>query len=132
MAERKQPEEPYPSELLRDVLWVFRGKPFADRAAFDGAVAAAQSADGAWRPDEVVLRAGRVRVREDWYLSKGFTAELDADDGRSFTAGELLFKVHNCFVFKLRRLDHKYFEGLTLDKDQEPAGPPLYELNLGS
>ena len=35
MAKRKKPEESHPPELLRGVLWAFRGKPFADRAAVD-------------------------------------------------------------------------------------------------
>ena len=128
---------PYPPELLWGVSWTFRGEPFADRAAFVAAVAEYQDPDGGevWRPDEVVLRTDRVRITPDvhWYLTEEHpTAEFAADNGESFTAGELLFKVHNRFVAELRRMDHKYFEGLTLDERQESGGPPLYGLDLGS
>jgi hypothetical protein len=50
----------------------------------------------------------------------------------SFTAGELLLKVHNRFVAGLRQLGHKYFEGFTLDEHPVPGKPPQYGLDLGS
>ncbi len=128
----------YPPELLWGVSWTFRDQPFPDRAGFDAAVAAAHpdpEHGPVWRPDEVVLRSARVRVSPDvhWYLTEEHpTAEFAADNGESFTAGELLFKVHNRFVAELRRMDHKYFEGLTLDSHPAPGEPPLYLLDLGS
>ena len=129
--------EPLPPELLWGVSWVFRGEAFADRAAFDAAVAACQNPDHGevWRPDEVCLRAVRVRITPDihWYLSDDDpVVELAADNGTAFTAGELLFKVHNALVADLRQMDHKYFEGFTLVRHQEPGEPPLYDLDLGS
>jgi hypothetical protein len=129
--------DPYPPELLSGVSWVFRGPAFDDRATFDAAVAEVQhpGRKGLWRPENVVLHTGRVRVSPDvaWYLTEDHpTVELAADNGESFTAGELLFKVHNAFVAHLRQMDHKYFEGLTLDEDQELGKPPLYNLDLGS
>ena len=127
----------YPPTLLQNVSWTFRGPDFADRATFDAVVAKFQDPERGevWRPAEVVLHAARVRVSPDvaWYLTDEHpTVELVADDGRSFTAGELLFKVHNSFVAELRQMDHKYFEGFTLSEDQEPGEPPLYDLDLGS
>src|SRR5437870_2564264 len=114
---------PHPLELLWGVSWAFRGQPFADRAAFDAAVAEFQNPDHAevWRPDEVCLRAARVRITPDvhWYLSdEDPVVELVADDGRAFTAGEFLFKVHNAFIADLRQMDHKYFEGFSLSRHQ--------------
>jgi hypothetical protein len=135
---RKKPrEQSPPPELLWGVSWTFRDEPFTDRAAFDAAVAEFQDPDSGevWRPDEVVLHAARVRVSPDvdWYLTEDHpTTDFTSDNGESFTAGELLFKVHNRFVTELRQMDHKYFEGLTLDEDQEPGEPPLYGLDLGS
>lgn len=128
---------PYPPELLFGVSWTFRGPAFDDRARFDAAVAECQDPDRGevWRPDEVVLHAAYVRVSPDvaWYLTDDHpTVEFVADNGESFTAGELLFKVHNAFVADLRQMDHMYFEGFTLDDDQEPGKPPLYNLDLGS
>jgi hypothetical protein len=60
------------------------------------------------------------------------TAEFTADDGESFTAGELLFKVHNRFVAELQQMDHKYFEGFSLSGQPQLGEPPLYDLDLGS
>jgi hypothetical protein len=57
---------------------------------------------------------------------------LVADNGESFTAGELPFKVHNAFVEALRQMDHQYFEGMTLSPEQRPDMAPLYDLDLGS
>ena len=47
-----------PPELLWGVSWTFRGEPFADRAAFDAAVAEYQDPDRGevWRPDEFIRR----------------------------------------------------------------------------
>jgi hypothetical protein len=127
----------YPPELLWGVSWTFRGEPFADRSDFDAAVAEYQDPDRGevWRPEEVVLYAGRVRVSPDvaWYLTEEHpTVEFIAGNGESFTSGELLFKVHNRFVAELRQMDHKYFEGFTLDEDDDAGESPLYGLDLGS
>ena len=137
MAKHKKSRLAYPDELLSDVSWTFRGHVFADRATFDAAVAECQSDDSGevWRPNEVILHAPRVRVSPDvhWHLTDDHpTAEFAADNGASFTAGELLFKVHNRFVSELQQMDHKYFEGLTLDEDSHPGETPVYELDLGS
>lgn len=127
----------YPAELLCDVSWTFRGEPFIDRAAFDAAVAEYQDTRRGeeWRPNDVILHAARVRVSPDvhWYLSDDHpVAEFTADNGRSFTAGELLYKIHNRFVSDLRQMDHQYFQGLELDKYEAPGNSPLYDLDLGS
>jgi hypothetical protein len=133
----------YPREVMHDVHWSFRGPKFRSRAKFVEAVrqyyedlgADGDWQPGDWRPDEVVLRAARVRVSPDvadtsW--EEDPIAELTADDGEAFTAGELLFKVHNAFVALLRNGDHVFFEGFTLATDQRKSGPPLYDLDLGS
>ena len=128
--------DPLPPTLLAGVGWVFRGPAFADRPAFEAAVAAFQNPEWGsdWRPGEVVLLAPRVRVipDTDWFVGDDPVADLTADDGRAFTAGELLFKVHNAFVAGLRRTNHQFFEGLTRSADQMPGEPPLYTLELGS
>jgi hypothetical protein len=100
----------YPTELLWGVSWTFRGQAFDDQAAFDAVVAEFQGLDPGeiWRPNEVVLRCPRVRVSPDvhWYLTDDHpTIEFAAANGKSFTMGELLFKVHNAFVAELSQLD---------------------------
>jgi hypothetical protein len=126
-----------PRTLLESVSWTFRGRAYSDRKEFEAAVHKLQNParGGVWRPDEIVLRVGRVRISPDvaWYLTEEHPiAELVADNGVAFTAGELLFKVHNTFVAQLDRMDHKYFEGFTLADQQQDEEPPLYDLDLGS
>lgn len=137
MAKRKKLREPNPDELLWGISWSFRGHEFADRDTFYTAVEDYQDVGnlGCWRPSDVVLRAPRVNICPDvhWSPSDNHpTAEFVADNGESFTAGELLFKIHNRFVVELNQMDHKYFEGLSLDEDDEFSEIPLYNLDLGS
>src|SRR3954452_456966 len=108
-AERGDRSFSYPATLLQDVWWTFRGSTFADQTAFAAAVQQAQDPEyvDVWRPGEVVLHAPRVRVSPDihWYLSDVEpVAELTADNGESFTASELLYKIHNSFVGDLRQM----------------------------
>lgn len=129
-------DNPYPAELLGGVSWTFRGDKFVTRQTFDTTVAEYQDPDRGevWRPREVVLTAPRVRISPDvaWYLTDEHpVAEFTADNGVSFTMGELLFKVHNAFVAELRQMDHQYFEGFTLDQG-ESGDIPFYGLDLGS
>jgi hypothetical protein len=128
---------PMPSALLEGVEWVFRGPAFADRAAFEAAVGKFQNPEWGsdWRPNEAVLNAARVRIVPDadwWAGDDEPVANLTADDGRAFTAGELLFKVHNAFVAGLREAGHQFFEGFSLAADPGAGEPPLYVVELGS
>jgi len=118
------------------VYWRFRGDPYADLASFNEAVHryyVACSFEG-WDPDEVVLRCPLIRVMYMcWKRGRQIEpiVELSAD-GESFTAGELLFKIHNAVVEHLRGMDHVYFEGLSLHTTKNPNQPPLYGLMQGS
>jgi hypothetical protein len=125
---------PLPPTLMRCVAWAFDGSTFTDRVAFEAAVRGAQQPGAGWNPGEVVLRVPRVWVTPDvlWHPPDDPpVAEFAADDGQAFTAGELLFKVHNAFVADLREMDHKHFEGLAL-VGQEVGSPPIYEVIVGS
>ena len=55
-----------------------------------------------------------------------------SDNGESFTAGELLFKLHRTMVEDLRGCDHHFFEGLTLHSRQTDGKSLLYVVSLGS
>jgi hypothetical protein len=93
-----------------------------------------------WDPDEVVLRCPRVRVRpvfwddydpeEEWR----FIAELSADVPSGFTAGGLLFKVHNVFLRRWEEDagDYVFFEGFHLVKAPAEDAAPLYAIEVGS
>src|SRR5262249_929939 len=117
---------------------------FPDKDSFDAAVRACQievyQAD-TWRPDVVVLPCPRVRItcedfesqwHEDEQEAEEPFLELVADNGESFTAGELLFKVHNAVVVRWDLGDHVFVEGFTLRQGPEQGGTPLYEMNMGS
>jgi hypothetical protein len=126
-----------------DVYWSFTGPSFRSRPRFEEAVCRYHrdlEAQGNWRPGEVVLRCPRVRVRPDFWddlepeKAEGLTVELTADDPSGFTAGELLFKVHNVFIRQWGEIagDYTFFEGFILAKAQAGDAPPLYDIALGS
>jgi hypothetical protein len=136
MAKRKQEDPPFPRELMGDVQWSFTGEAYPSLEEFIEAVREYHGeirGDDAWRPDEVVLRCRRVRVEHEfsWDEEDEARVELTADDPRGFTAGELLFKVHNAFVHQLRDGDHVFFEGFSLLEEQGANAPPLYDIDLG-
>jgi hypothetical protein len=138
MADRKGPDAILPKEVLRRVYWSFIGAPFADRAAFDEKVRQYQMTIGGkdtWRPEQIVIPCPRIRVvymcwQGDEQVEP--VLELVSDHGESFTAGELLFKVHNAVVEQLREINHHFFEGLGLHSRQTAGKPPLYVLSQGS
>jgi hypothetical protein len=137
MASESSGASSLPATLMQGVEWLFRGSPFADQKAFNAAVTEFQNPEWGpvWHPDEVVLRAARIRVVPDvdWYVGdEDPVAELSADDGQAFTAGELLFKVHNAFVAGMQQSSHQFFEGFSRSAQQVAGEPPRYDLELGS
>jgi len=142
MASRQEDSAALPPRLMDWVFWCISGERYTDRSAFEDAVTAynAERDGTAWHPTEVVLRVPQVFVTADvhWhFFLRGHSTleppmvELIADDGREFTAGELLFKIHNALLEEVHEMDHKFFEGLNL-VDQVQGVPPVYEVVLGS
>jgi hypothetical protein len=127
-----------PLRALGDVCWSFTGSPFATREEFDARVRQYQiriRKRDSWWPDEVVFPTPQVAVRyQCWRGDKQIepVVSLVADDSGSFTAGELLFKLHNAVVEQLREIDHHFFEGLSLAGRTEDGKVPLYDLLQGS
>jgi len=127
-----------PEEMLRGVHWPFAGSPFSDKAAFERNVRQYQidiTGKDSWQPNRVVILWPRIRViymcwQGDEQLEP--VVELVSDNGESFTAGELLVKLHNAVVEQLRDMDRHFFEGLYLHSTQTPEKPPLYVLSQGS
>jgi hypothetical protein len=124
-------------------LWSFTRPAFRSRARFEQAVAAYQRSldvEDNWRPAEVVLPCPRVRVRPDFWddlepdEAKELVTELTAEDAAGFTAGELLFKVHNVFIRQWGEVagDYTFFEGILLKGSPRGNTPPLYDICLGS
>lgn len=129
----------YPEEVLADLSWSFIGSQFSSLEQFNDAVSQYQidiENDDAWHPDIIAIKSPQVKVLHDrWETNEEETmAEviLTADNGQSFTAGELLFKTHNAFVSQLAELDHHFFEGFNLVESDAEALMPSYEVNLGS
>src|SRR3954462_10722247 len=96
-----------PRELMNGVCWAFRGERYADRAAFDAAVRQYHldiREEDDWRPDEVGLarNAGRI-THETWAEDADGNPvyELTTNDAEGFTAGELLYQIHNAVVEEL-------------------------------
>lgn len=134
-------EGPFPLTALPSVHWsFFDGERFSDPAEFDRRVRAyhVRVAEEDTRDRDEVLPVPRVRVRyfgveppeDDEYTD--FEAELTADDGVRFTAGELLLKLNNEVAPRLKGADHCYFEGLYLTDEPPVDGVPVYEMMQGS
>lgn len=131
-------KEKYPQEIMKDVRWAFYGGQYDTIGEFVNAVQEYHEeldADG-WQPEEVVLTCKEVTVQYA-YWDEDEEDETEEDfrltaDGDGFTAGELLFKIHNRVVGHLENEDHHFFEGLSLYKDAAPENRPFYFLGLGS
>lgn len=125
-------------ELLRGIEWSLSGKPFASRSEFEDEVDQDQKRfkeHNSWRPGSVAIDLPRIHLRykfphEGEYEDR--IIEIAADNGLSFTQGELLFKIHNAVVEDLRDADHHFFEGLTLFRPPMDEIPPMYDLCQGS
>jgi hypothetical protein len=125
----------YPPSLLADVAWAFTGAAFASQADFDAELKAYQAdimGRASWDPSQRVLGAAKVLVQHEEELQDGVGGEamLTADNDSGFTAGELMFKIHNAFVEGLNDVDHHFFEGLELVDVR--LGVPVYVVSLGS
>lgn len=131
-------KEKYPQEIMTDVRWAFYGGQYDTIEEFMKAVQEYHEeldADG-WQPKEVVLACKEVTVQYA-YWDEDEEDETEEDfrltaDGDGFTAGELLFKIHNRVVGHLENEDHHFFEGLSLYEDAAPENSPFYFLELGS
>ncbi|TND01811.1 MAG: hypothetical protein FD123_4187 [Bacteroidetes bacterium] len=114
-----------------------------------------------WNPDEIVVNNPEVGIVYMYWVSEGdpvfdgetklgdedeeddeeeeydedeqreVAAKFKADNGKHFTALELLHKLHQ--RLRHRNLgDHTFFEGLSFFNDSEKRNPPVYYLRCGS
>lgn len=137
----------YTPELFRNVYWTFADQAYGDPDAFMNALRAYHASfdlngnepDIDW--DAVCLESASVVFQyaifpktEDEDIEEKFE-RVDSDNGESFTAKELLFKMHNLIGYKyLADEDNHFFEGLTYMQDQDPEfeGIPIYFVDAGS
>ncbi len=129
----------HPKEIMPDVRWGFYGGIYKTFETFITEVKKYnEDFENDWNPNEIVFDA-KVLTIQFAYWDEDDDDEVEEDfdlhaDGDSFTAGELLFKIHNHVVEKLEDDDHHFFEGLTLWEGENYSNPqaPLYFLNQGS
>jgi len=135
----QQPAEPSGAAqmILADVYWAFRGDAYGSLDEFENAVVGYHddlNLQVEWQPSGTVIEAPRIRVSYmHWKGDDQVDAVVDlaADNGESFGAAELLFKLHNAVVSDLGDDDHQFFEGLHLLPAEEGV-LPTYALHLGS
>lgn len=136
----------YPEILFKDIYWTFWKPVFQDKDVFQEAFKNYHKSigyKGKFPPikwNEVCIHAPKV-ILQYVIFPKTENDEIDepqeelfADNGKSFTPKELLFKMHNAICGELANEDHHYFEGLTYSTDQDPnyKGFPVYFVDLGS
>lgn len=131
-------KEKYPKEIMKDVRWAFYGGQYNTVEEFMKEVQEYHEeldANG-WQPDKVVLECKVVTIQYTyWHEEEEDETEEDfklTADGNGFSAGELLFKIHNRVVGHLEEEDRHFFEGLSLYNDAAPEDSPFYFLELGS
>ena len=128
-----------PVELLRDVAWRF-DDPADSRDALVASVARRATDDEAPAPpfdaDRLVLVAPRVQVVVPGFADPADDAADDAvvalvaDSPLGFTAGGLLWALHQRLGPLVGDRDHRYFEGLALHASDDRV--PVYAVRLGS
>jgi hypothetical protein len=130
----------YPEELMSNIYWGFYGGRYDSYTQFVKEITTYnKDLNNEWNPYETVLNCKEVTVQYSyWDENEEDEIEEDfnllADNQTNFSAGELLFKIHNQVVEKLENEDHHFFEGLTLWEGENYSNPnaPLYFLNQGS
>lgn len=132
----------YPDDLLDEVQWNFTGGHFSSLTDFNNAVRdyGDYEENSEWRSELIVLNAPKVKIIlsvydhiSSHYHVPGLEVVLWADNDKTFTAGELFFKVHNAFVDKLESLKYKDFLSLYyLDDFNSETSLPAYQLTVYS
>lgn len=129
---------PIPPSLLDNLDWSFPDNAPTDRVGFEDFVWQSQYRTGnnrCWDPEETVLVSPHVRVSYLCWRGQEQVEpvlELVSDNGTSFTAGDLLYKIHQGVAESLRGADHRFLEGLILSSPVPAGQSPLYWMRLGS
>lgn len=127
---------PLPNSLFDDVDWSFIGGTESDFNRFCEMVRRDQieiSGNEDWNPKELVLPASSVRVYFRCHpLEEDQSVDLVSSGEVGFSAGELLFKLHNAVVDDLDDRDHHFLEKLRLNSQPVAGAPAAYVLELGS
>lgn len=145
-------------EMLNHIYWAFDEKTYTSVDTFSEDLKSYMEDNCKnWKPEETAVEAGKVYIVYEAFLSgreellanekvvdesdldeenridglfqTDIEALLSADNGRCFTSGELLMKVHNQLAGKDLG-DHCFFEGL--ERVETEDGIPRWRVRLGS
>lgn len=145
-------------ELLNHIYWAFDEKTYTSVDTFSEDLKSYMEDNRKnWKPEETAVKAGKVYIVYEAFLSgkeellanekvvdesdldeenridglfqTDIEALLSANNGRCFTSGELLMKVHNQLAGKDLG-DHCFFEGL--ERVETEDGIPRWRVRLGS
>lgn len=138
----------YPENLLMDVRWSFDHGQYSTQAEFILAFNEYNKAidEEEMDTDEIIFELPKIVIVYDDFEDdfededmdgddfEANTVLLTADNGASFTAGELLYKLNQTIGVLLEEDDAHFFEGLNFitDEDEDYPGLPVYYMNLGS
>ena len=115
----------YPKELMTGVYWRFWGGKYNSQEEFVQNVTNYNQDLGKkrWNSDKTILSSPKVSILYSYWdfdieeeIEEVF--ELEANNETGFTAGELLYKVHNQVVDKLETELHQSFEGFLLGENE--------------
>ena len=130
---------------MQDVYWSFIGEePFYTVLSFEKAVKEYYNKlniDEIWNSKEIIFNFSKVQIQ---YLYMEFDKEendfieiepiitLTAENGKYFSALELLFNINNEVIKNMQNTPAHFFEGLFLYEESADQEIPLYFLICGS
>ena len=115
----------YPKELMTGIYWRFLGGQYNSQDEFIRNVTEYNKELGKkkWNSEKTVLASSKVSILYSYWdyevdeeIEEVF--ELEAKNETGFTAGELLYKVHNQIVDKMENELHQSFEGFLLGENE--------------
>ena len=128
----------YPKELMTGIYWGFWGGKYNSQEEFVHSVTAYNKELGLkkWNANDTVLASSKATILYsywDYDIDEEVeeVIELEADNETGFTAGELLYKVHNQVVEKLENESHHIFEGFLLGQNESTLNQPFYFIKQG-
>lgn len=137
-----------PEELLMDVYWSFHEDQYTNQDEFNAAFLEYSEAldDEVTDLNAVCFEYPKLVLVYDSFEDDFEDEDMDGDDfvsntvlieaenGKSFTTAQLLYKIHKTVGVLVEDEDAHFFEGLNFitDEDEDYPGLPVYYLNLGS
>ena len=139
--------------LLRNIVWSFGSTKYPTLESFNEKLTAYQVAilghADDWHPEEVLVNNPKVAIAYEYWIQadhvsfdnetkdedggeqKEVVVTFSADNGESFTALELFYKLHERLTYRYLG-DHTFFEGLMEVSNFEKRAIPTYYLRCGS